>query len=128
MPPGGRARRCSATRSMWRLSSISSARSTFRACRYSSLSFGKRTPFFFANSLAGFSCRCALMVILQWVLHSIEKRRLLERREVTAAIELVPIDEVRKDALGPTAGCAKDFVGKNTAPDGKIDDACDPAF
>jgi len=49
----GNARRCSATRSMWRLSSISSARSAVRAARYSALSLGIRTGLLRANSAAG---------------------------------------------------------------------------
>jgi hypothetical protein len=47
---------------MWRLSSISSASKPSRARRYSWLSFGKRTVFFFASSLAGVSAAVADMI------------------------------------------------------------------
>src|ERR1035438_10515257 len=51
---------------MWRLISISSTSNASRARRYSSLSFGKRTLLFLANSVAGVS---ALLVAMTFLHH-----------------------------------------------------------
>ena len=55
-----------------------------------------------------------------------EQRRLLERGEMTAAVELVPVDEVGIDALGPAARRGEDLAREVAAPDGNIDAALEP--
>ena len=54
-----------------------------------------------------------------------EQRRLLERREMAAAVELVPVDEVGIDALGPAARRRNDLPGKDAAAHRQLDDAAD---
>jgi hypothetical protein len=44
-----------------------------------------------------------------------EQGRLLEGREVAAAIELVPVDEIGVELLGPAARRREDLAGKQAA-------------
>src|SRR5512134_212125 len=46
-----------------------------------------------------------------------EELRLFPRREVTALVDLVEVDEIAISALGPALGCAIDLAGKHGYPD-----------
>jgi hypothetical protein len=54
---------------------------------------------------------------------SCEQHRLLKCSEVTAAVELVPIDEMGIEPLGPAARRGNDLKGENAAAYGNVDDA-----
>src|SRR5262245_2574537 len=52
-----------------------------------------------------------------------EERRLFERGEVTATVELVPMDEAGEEALGPAARRGDNLPGEDAASYRKVDDA-----
>jgi hypothetical protein len=51
-----------------------------------------------------------------------EQRRLLERGEMAAAIKLVPVNELGKEALGPTARRGDNLPWEDAASHRKLDD------
>jgi hypothetical protein len=52
-----------------------------------------------------------------------EERRLFKRSEMAAAIKLVPVNEIGKEALGPTARRGDNLAGENATSHRKIDAA-----